>query len=48
MAKEQLSLNFNDDEYIENVDVSVEAGVITEQNFELVPEETDNQGGDDE
>lgn len=28
-----LSLNFNDDEYIENVDVSVEAGAITEQNF---------------
>lgn len=28
-----LSLNFNDDEYVENVDVSVEAGAITEQNF---------------
>jgi len=34
-----LSLNYNDGEYVEDVEVSVEAGAVTEQNFVIEEEE---------
>jgi len=38
-----LSLNYNDGEYVENVDVSVEAGAVTEKHFVIENEEQEEE-----